>query len=78
MGIKEQKSYFEILKRYERKFDAKELEIYKMLLRRQKDDEDFDKQSMDKLKSLHEKYHLNREKKNYDNLFKKPEENLEN
>jgi hypothetical protein len=78
MSRKEQITYFEILKRYERKFEPKELESYKMLVKRHKDDEDLDKLSMEKLKSLHEKYHLNREKKNYDYLFKKPEENLDN
>ena len=78
MSRKEQITYFEILKRYERKFEPKELEIYKMLVKRNKDDEDLDKLSMEKLKSLHEKYHVNREKKNYDYLFNKPEENLDN
>lgn len=75
MSLKEQKTYFEILKRYERKFDAKELEMYKMMVKRNKDDEDLDKLSMEKLKTLYEKYHVNREKKNYDHLFQKPEEN---
>ncbi len=78
MSRKDQIRYFEILKRYERKFDTKELEAYKMLVKRHKDDEDLDKLSMDKLNSLYEKYHVNREKKNYDYLFKKPEENLDN
>ena len=78
MSIREQKIYFEILKRYERKFESKETEIYKMLVKRNKDDEDLDKLAMDKLRSLYEKYHVNREKKNYDHLFKKPEENSEN
>lgn len=49
-----------------------------MLVKRHKDDEDLDKLSMDKLNSLYEKYHVNREKKNYDYLFKKTEENLDN
>ena len=78
MSRKEQITYFEILKRYERKFEPAELESYKMLVKRHKDDEDLDKLSMEKLKSLHQKYHVNREKKNYDYLFKKPEENLDN
>ncbi|MEG8947710.1 hypothetical protein [Rosettibacter firmus] len=78
MSSKEQKNYFEILKRYERKFDSKELEEYKMLLKRHKDDEDLDRLSMEKLKALYTKYHVNREKKNYDNLFKKPADNDSN
>jgi len=78
MISREQRNYFETLKRYERKFDKKELEDYKMLLKRHKDDEDLDKLSMQKLQNLLEKYHLNRERKNYDNLFNKPQENPDN
>ncbi len=72
MGIREQRRYFEILKRYERKFESKELEDYRMLVKRNKDDEDLDKFSMERLISLYEKYHVNREKKSLDILFKKP------
>ncbi len=75
MSSREQKNYFDILKRYERKFEPKELEDYKMLLKRHKDDEDLDKLSMQRLIRLHEKYHLNRERKNYDQFFTKPPQN---
>jgi hypothetical protein len=78
MGLREQKRYFEILKKYERKFNSNELEDYKMLVKRDKDDEDLDKLSMQRLIALHEKYHVNREKKNLDFLFKKPSEEEEN
>jgi hypothetical protein len=74
MGIREQRRYFEILKKYERKFEPKELEDYKMLVKRNKDDEDLDKFSMERLISLYEKYHVNREKKSLDFLFKIPSE----
>ncbi len=74
MSYQEQKRYFEILKRYERKFDSKEKEEYKTLLQRHKDDEDLDKLSFERLKNLYTKYHVNRERKNLDNLFKKPED----
>ena len=77
MSSREQRNLFEILKRYERKFDKKELEDYKMLFKRHKDDEDLDKLSLERLRILHEKYHLNREKKNYDHLFNKPQDNLD-
>lgn len=70
---RDQVKYFEILRRYEKKFTPKELEDYKMLLLRHKDDEDLDKQSLERLKLLYEKYYVNREKKNYDYIFKKPE-----
>ena len=74
MSSREQKNYFEILKKYERKFDKNELDDYKMLLKRHKDDEDLDKLSNQRLQKLLEKYHLNREKKNYDQFFSKPDE----
>ncbi|MCX7797586.1 MAG: hypothetical protein N2249_03075 [Melioribacter sp.] len=78
MSSSEQKKYFEILKKYEKKFNSKELEEYKMLLRRHKDDEDLDKLSMERLKELYIKYHVNRERKNYDYLFKKPDNDSNN
>jgi hypothetical protein len=72
MASREQRNYFDILKRYERKFESKELEDYKMLVKRHKDDEDLDKLSMQRLQKLFEKYHVNRDKKNYDSFFTKP------
>jgi hypothetical protein len=72
MSSREQKDYFAILKRYERNFNDRELNDYKMLIKRHKDDEDLDKLSMQRLKNLHEKYHINREKKNYDQFFNLP------
>lgn len=71
MSYREQKEFFEILSRYENKFDRNEREDYAMLKKRHKDDEDLDKLSMGRLKELHKKYHLNRPKKNYDHFFKK-------
>lgn len=74
MSYRDQKKYFEILKRYERKFDPKEKQKYDMLLKRHKDDEDLDKASMEFLSEIYDKYYTNRPKPNYDHLFKKPEE----
>lgn len=74
MSRREQIKYFEVLKRYERKFERKESEDYKMLLKRHKDDEDLDSLSMGRLAKLHEKYHANRVRPNLDHLFKKPDE----
>jgi len=71
MASREQRNYFDILKRYERKFELKELDDYKMLVKRHKDDEDLDKLSMQRLQKLFEKYHVNRDKKNYDSFFTK-------
>ncbi|MCU7495331.1 MAG: hypothetical protein HF314_05665 [Ignavibacteria bacterium] len=71
---RDQKKYFEVLRRYERKFEPREADDYKMMLIRHKDDEDLDKQSLERLKELYQKYYVNRERKNYDDFFKKPEE----
>jgi hypothetical protein len=73
MTSREQRKYFEALQRYEKKFEDRELYDYKMFLKRHKDDEDLDKLSLAKLKALYEKYYVNREKRNYDVYFTKPE-----
>ncbi len=73
MTYRDQTRYFEKLKRYENKFDKKELDDYRMLYKRHRDDEDLDKLSMERLKGYYEKYYVNRPRKNYDHLFKKPE-----
>jgi len=74
MQYRDQQKYLDTLKRYEKKFDREEMQDYKMFLKRHKDDEDLDRLSMGKLKALYTKYYLNREKKNYDDFFKKPDE----
>ena len=70
MSYRDQKKYFETLKRYERKFDSNESAKYKMLEKRHKDDEDLDKISMEFLKEIYDKYHTNRPKINLDDYFK--------
>jgi hypothetical protein len=74
MSYRDQQKYIEILKKYERKFDKKESEDYKMFLKRQKDDEDFDTVSMKRLKELYDKYNVPVDKSKYDSFFKKKEE----
>ena len=74
MSYRDQKKYFETLRRYERKMKGKDGDNYKLLLKRHKDDEDLDKESMETLKDLYERYHVNREKKSYDHIFKKRDE----
>ncbi len=69
--FRDQTKYLEALKSFEKKFNPKELEDYKMFVKRHKDEEEFDSISLGRLKSLYEKYYINREKKNYDHLFKK-------
>lgn len=73
MGIREQSKYLETLKRYERKLEGKESSLYKMLLKRHKDDEELDKESLEKLKDMYDKYYVNRERKTFDDPFKKEE-----
>jgi len=70
MSTQQQKKYFEKLKRFEYKFDQKELQMYKMFVKRHRDDEDLDSLSLASLKKLYSKYYETREKKDLDSLFK--------
>lgn len=71
MSFRDQVKYIQELKRFEWKMSPKDKDEFKMFLKREKDEEEFDTVSMGKLKSLYEKYYLNREKKNFDHIFKK-------
>ncbi len=75
MSYRDQKKYFEKLKRYERHFEPKEKLDFKMLLKRHKDDEDLDRLSLERLKVLYEKYYVQREKRSFDDIFKKKDDN---
>jgi len=75
MNYRDQKKYIDALKRYENKMEHKEREDFKILVKRQKDEEEFDTISLRKLSDLYEKYYVNRPKKSLDSLFKKPNEN---
>lgn len=79
MRYRDQKKYFEALRRYERKMTSEEAKDYKMFKKRHTDDEELDTISFEKLKSLYEKYHVNRVKQNLDDLikFNKPGNNEE-
>lgn len=76
--FRDQKKYIEELKRHEPKMQPKELDEYKMFVKRHKDEEEFDSIAFGKLKALYEKYYAQREKKNYDHLFKKPDQDIGN
>ncbi len=71
MSYRDQQKYLDALRRYEKKFDGDELEDYKMFLKRQKDDEDFDSVSMSRLKELYDKYNVPVDRSKYDAFFKK-------
>ena len=71
MSQRDQRKFIDALKRYEKKMDSKERDEFKMFVKRDKDDEDLDKLSMSALKNIYDKYHSNRVKQNFDQIFKK-------
>ncbi|MBV6420456.1 MAG: hypothetical protein DAHOPDDO_01698 [Ignavibacteriaceae bacterium] len=70
-SYREQKKLLETLKKYERNFSRQEYEEYKMFIKRDKDDDEFDTLSMQRLKELHDKYHKPVDTSKYDKFFKK-------
>ncbi len=74
MFFREQQKYIDALKKFERNFEKKEAEDFKMFLKRQKDDEDFDTLSMKRLKEIYDKYNKPVDKSKYNSFFKKKEE----
>lgn len=73
MSYRDQQKYIETLKRYERKFDSKEAEEFKMFLKMHKDEEEFDSISLTRLKEMYDKYNVPVDKSKYDSFFKKPD-----
>jgi len=71
MSYRDQAKYLDFLRKSERKFDRKEAEDFKMFLKMQKDEEEFDSVTMNKLKSLYDKYNLPVDRSKYDAFFKK-------
>jgi len=74
MSFRDQKKYLETLKRYERNFTREEAEDYKMFVKMQKDEEDFDSISLRRLKEMHDKYNVPVDPQKYNHFFKKKEE----
>jgi len=70
-SFRNQKKFIEALMRYERKMDKKEQETFRMIVSRDKDEEDLDSLAFADLSELYTKYYVNREKKSLDDLFKK-------
>ena len=70
MGFREQKKLLEELRRFENKMTPKDLEAYKMFVKREKDEEDFDTVSMARLRELHLTYFANRPKPDISKYFK--------
>lgn len=75
MNYRDQKKFIDALRRYENKMDSRERYDYKIFVKRQKDDEEFDTISQKKLSDLYIKYYVNRQKKSLDSLFKKSDDN---
>jgi len=73
MSYRDQSKYLDFLRKFERKFDRKEVEDFKMFLKMQKDEEEFDSVTMNKLKSLYNKYNIPVDRSKYDAFFKKKE-----
>lgn len=73
MSYRDQAKYLDFLRKSERKFDRKEAEDFNMFLKMQKDEEEFDSVTMNKLKSLYDKYNLPVDRSKYDAFFKKKE-----
>ena len=74
MAFRDQQKYLDFLKRFENKMDRGELEDYKKFVKRQKDDEDFDTDSMSRLKKLYDNFYNPVDKSKYDHFFKKSNE----
>ncbi len=70
MSFREQQKLLDELKSFERVMAPKDKEEYKMFIKRQKDDEDFDTVSMANLKSLHKRYYKTKDKSEFDKFFK--------
>ena len=70
-SYREQKKYLEALKKHERNFTRQENEEYKMFIKRDKDDDEFDTVTMKRIKELHDKYQKPVDTSKYDKFFKK-------
>lgn len=74
MSYRDQQKFLDGLKKHLGKLESKEIDEYKMFVKRQKDDEEFDSLSMKRLKELYNKYHQGIDKSGYDHFFKKSDE----
>ena len=70
-AYRDQKKYIDTLKKYERNFTRQESDDYKLFVKRDKDDDEFDTVTMKRLKELHDKYHKPVDTSKYDKFFKK-------
>lgn len=73
MSYRDQAKYLDFLRKFERKFEKRETEDFKMFLKMQKDEEEFDSVTMTKLKTLYDKYNIPVDRSKYDAFFKNKE-----
>lgn len=74
MSFRDQKKYIDYLSRQEKKFTRDELEKFKMFVKMNKDEEEFDSVSMKNLMNMYYKYYAPVDKSKYDSFFKKKDE----
>ena len=72
---RDQKKFLEALKKYERKLNRQEYDEYKILIKRDIDEEEFDSVTMKRLKELYDKYYEPPDISKYDKFFKKDPDN---
>lgn len=73
-NFREQKKMLEFLKSFQNKMEDDEKQFFKLCLSRDKDEEEFEKETMNKLKALYEKYKsLKKPRIDPDSIFKKQE-----
>jgi hypothetical protein len=68
---RDQKKFLEALKKYERKFTRQEFDEYRIFIKRDKDEEEFDSVTMKRLKEIYDKYYEPPDTSKYDKFFKK-------
>ena len=70
MSYREQKKLLAELKAFENKMAPADRDAFKLFLKREKDEDEFDTLSMGRLRSLHEKYYKPRPKPDISQFFK--------
>ena len=76
MNYRDQKKYIAALKRYENKRDRRERADFTLLVKREKDEEEFDTIALNRLSDLYVKYYVNRPKPDLDSLFKSTDDSI--
>lgn len=77
MQIIEQKKMIQELKYYKNKMSKEDLYNFEMYEKRTKDDEDLDKLSFQKLQEIYSRYIKKKSKSDFDYLFKKKDDRID-